>query len=58
MNRTTIKRLQRNPFYKLSDAQKKLLEEEERKPMIKIGTPPINRNEFKKHDVKITRRKI
>lgn len=57
MNRATLLRLKNNPHYKLSAAQQRQLDELERKPMVEFGVPPVNKNGFEKHEVRINRRK-
>jgi hypothetical protein len=52
MNIETLKKLERNPHYKLSDKQKKQLRDAERTPMKKLE---IHNTSVPRHEVKITR---
>ncbi len=55
MDLATLKKLQRNPHYKLSDKQKKELRDAERKPIKSFGSPETHNAEIPKHEVKVKR---
>lgn len=60
MNRYTLEKLAKNPHYKLSAAQKKLLDEQaepEREPIVEFGGRPTHNTHIEKHDVVIRKRK-
>lgn len=62
----TLKKLQANPHYKLSPAQKAELENQERKPMVEFGEVPLHQQtnktsnetqpEFATHNTSVVKR--
>lgn len=58
MDEYTLKKLQRNPHYKLSDKQRAQLASCRRNPMVDIGTPQIHNNKVEKHPVEMVKRKV
>lgn len=58
MNKQTLERLQKNPFYKMSPSQKAEAQSIDRPPMVEFGSVPTHSNQFQKHttgQVKINR---
>lgn len=51
MNIQTLKKLQNNPFYKLSKKQELELRTLDKKPMIEFGVPNIHSSSLDKHPV-------
>lgn len=57
MNEETLKRLKKNPYYKMNSKQKKEEEELTKEPMRKFGDVEIHNDTPEIHKVKIIRKK-
>lgn len=49
MNKSTLEKLKQNPHYKMSEKQRKKMEEEEREPMIEFGEANIHNHNIPIH---------
>lgn len=57
MDKKTLEKLAKNPFYKMNAEQLTEMEKVNRKPMIMFGTPNINKNQFAKHETNVVKSK-
>lgn len=53
MDIQTLLNLEKNPHYKLSADQRRMLEEYRKPPMTEFGKAPVHNNTIPKHSVKI-----
>lgn len=58
MNESTLKKLEKIPGYKISQANKKKAEEERRKnaPMIAFGRKPLHNTDIPRHPTELPRK--
>jgi len=56
MDRKTIEKLQKNPFYEFSPKQKLEIINANLEPTVQYGQVETNVNEFKTHPVKVCRK--
>ncbi len=57
-NIETLRKLVRNPHYKLNDKQKKALEDAGREPIKSFGPPETHNATIPKHEVKVKRPRV
>lgn len=51
MNIATLRRLKKNPHYKLTAEQRRMLEEGELKSSIEFGAPPIHNSTYERQNL-------
>lgn len=56
MNIETLKKLKKNPHYKLTKEQEELLRKSEVTPVIEFGAPSMHNQIIESHDVKLKRK--
>lgn len=55
MDKKTLEKLSKNPFYKMNAEQLTELENATRKPMVTFGVPSIEKNKFAKHETNVVK---
>jgi hypothetical protein len=55
MDKKTLEKLSKNPFYKMNAKQLTEFESKTRKPMVSFGVPNINKNKFAKHETNVVK---
>lgn len=55
MDKETLEKLSKNPFYKMNKDQLIKYQEYKRKPMISFGVPSIEKNQFAKHETNVVK---
>lgn len=55
MNQATAQRIKKNPFYKMTDEQRREAEEADKKPMVEFGIVDRHNQSVPLHSVRVER---